>query len=239
MGVFTDILASRKSFSSSDRVYQELEKYKASTADPAIPAAFEAADEVQVIAAYATDATAGTFTLTLNIRGLPAITTAAIAYDAGAATVEAAIDTACDGVVPGFTAGDIAVTAEATDLTDGSLTLTFSGDSVSGTDHGQTTIDGTSLTDVVLDDPAESTTTSGQPARQAWAVLKALGVITDATPPPQAAIVNATAGSNLLRVRPRFIMELAQEAAYEDGTSASYDAIVSILAPDHVPLVQG
>src|SRR5690606_28246242 len=106
-------------------------------------------DEVQAIEQYAVNFTGGTFTLTFNLDGESPFTTAAIAYDANAATVEAAIDAAATlAAVAGWTNGDITVSGGP--LTAGDLVLTFDGTSVAQTDHGQTTINGAGLTSSAL-----------------------------------------------------------------------------------------
>ncbi|MHA2266127.1 MAG: hypothetical protein ACXAEN_27345 [Candidatus Thorarchaeota archaeon] len=75
------------------------------------------------------------------------IETANIAFDANAATIESAIDTAITaaGTVPGWTNGDISV-AVTTTLVAGDGTLTYDGASVDDTAQGLATIDGTLLT---------------------------------------------------------------------------------------------
>jgi len=112
-----------------------------STTTPGVAAT---TDEVQEIATYTIDPIGGTFTLTLNLDGEAAFTTAAIAYNASAATVETAIDVAATAAgVAGWSNGDISVSGG--DLTTAALVLTFDGTSVLQTDQGQTTIDGTAL----------------------------------------------------------------------------------------------
>lgn len=96
-------------------------------------------DEVQSIAPFINTVTGGTYTLTLNVNGGGAVTTAAIAYNANAAAVQAAID-----LVSGVTAGHIVVTGGP--LTTTALTITFSGDDVDETNQAQTTINGNNLT---------------------------------------------------------------------------------------------
>ncbi len=109
------------------------------------PALAAEVDEVQSIAIYVGTVSGGDFTLTISLYGESPFTTAAIAYDAVAATIEAAIDTAAGiAAIPGFVAGDIAVTGGP--LTTTPVVLTFSGTSVDGANHGLTTIDGTGLT---------------------------------------------------------------------------------------------
>jgi hypothetical protein len=96
-------------------------------------------NEVQSIARHVNNVTGGTFTLTLTINGGGPVTTAAIAYNAIAATIQSAID-----LVSGVTAGHIVVTGGP--LTTTAITITFSGADVDLTNQGQTTINGASLT---------------------------------------------------------------------------------------------
>ncbi len=81
-------------------------------------------DEIQVIGKYANPG--GSYTLTVA-----GVTTAPIAYNANAATIEAAIDAAVGH-------SDIAVTGGP--LSSADVTLTFSGDSVDETDQPLTTV---------------------------------------------------------------------------------------------------
>lgn len=96
-------------------------------------------NEVQSIAPFINTVTGGTYTLTFTINGGSAVTTAAIAYNANAAAVQAAVD-----LVSGVTAGHVAITGGP--LTTTALTITFSGADVDETNQGQTTINGNSLT---------------------------------------------------------------------------------------------
>ncbi len=97
--------------------------------------------------------TAGTFTLTLyDLYGI-AYTSAAIAYDADAATLQAAIDVALASLT-GFTAADISVAGSA----GGPYTLTYDGSSVSARPQNLLTIDGTGLTGGT---PVTTRTTTG------------------------------------------------------------------------------
>ena len=234
MGLFTDILAVKRSFAADSKTAQLLTRYKEQLQDPAVPAAFAAADEVQEIA-IVVGAGGGTFTVKITLRNGVTFTTAAIAYDANAATIEAAIDTASPASV---TAGDIVVTGGP--IGTDPIVLTYSGATVAGTKHPLAAVV-SSITDgmdPIEGNPEVTETTSGQPVRLAWAVLKALGVIADTTPPEQDELAEATAGANLALVKPWFIRELAQEAAFEDDNKLSYDAIVSVLVPqDDAPLV--
>ena len=133
------------------------------TSDPSITGHFYAdpstgANEVQSLAAIAS--VSGTWKLTITLPENVAIQTAAIAYDATAATIETAIDTALAGKsVRGvaFTAGDITCAGGA--INANPVTLTYDGNSVKAQNIVQC-----STADVDLSDntpPVASTTTPG------------------------------------------------------------------------------
>jgi len=111
-------------------------------------------DEVQVIAEYLRAPSGGSFTLTLNdgVDAACPVTTAAIAYNAAAATIETAIDVAMTAA--GYTAwvnGHISVTESGTaGISDGTVTLTFDGASVDDKNWLPTVINGASLTGVTV-----------------------------------------------------------------------------------------
>ena len=107
-----------------------------------------AADEVQVIAQYVRAPSGGTYTLRISDGTNTAATTTALAYNATAATVETAVDVAMTAAsYPSWTNGDISVAESASaGISDGTLTLTFDGTSVTNTDFDKTIIDGASLT---------------------------------------------------------------------------------------------
>lgn len=88
---------------------------------------------VQTLLQYATNPSAGNITVTITLADGTSFTTADIAYDAVASTIETAIDAAATGSVTGWTNGDIAVSGGP--LTTGNVTLTFSGDSVKDKAH--------------------------------------------------------------------------------------------------------
>jgi len=153
MGVITDFLAASKTIDStapsspgSKVAARELKAIKAK-GDPTLPTAFAAADQIQSIAVYSGTVSGGTFALGLTLADGTYVKTAGIAYNANAATIEGAIDTAVTaaGTVTGWTNGDISV-AVGTDLTAGDGTLTYDGTSVDDQAVGLATIDGALLT---------------------------------------------------------------------------------------------
>lgn len=90
-----------------------------------------AVDAVHIIATDATDHTGGDFKITVTFASGESFETAAVAHNATAATLEAAIDTAATAAsITGWVNGHISVSASVTDLQDGTLTLTFDGASV-------------------------------------------------------------------------------------------------------------
>lgn len=237
MGVFTDLIAAAKSFTSTDRVGRLLQKYSDQLGDPDAPSGYGEQDEVQSLAAYEGTVSGGDFTLEFTLANGETFTTAAIAFDATAATIEGAIDTAATSAsITDWTNGDISVVGD--DLTTAPVTFTFDGDSVDAQNHALIVVDGGGLTGGGSAG-AVTQTTVGQPVRMAWSVLKLLGVISDAAPPEPGADTNPTAGANLLRVPPWFVKEIAQEAAFEDDDRESYDSIVEAVVPgdDNAPLV--
>ena len=100
-------------------------------------------DEVQSLSS--SGATAGTFTLTITLIGesTTPVTTATIAFDADAATIQTAIDTAL-AVVPTYAAGDITVAGGPANTT--ATTFTFDGTNVLKKNQPLATVDGTGLT---------------------------------------------------------------------------------------------
>lgn len=232
MGAVADLLAAPKSFT----VPSSLSKYllnKTNGIDPAVPAAYAAKNEVNNIAVYSGTVSGGTFTLTFLLRNGVTFTTAAIAFDAVAATIQTAIDTASPASV-----GDGHIVITGGPMTTTPLVITYSGASVAGQNHAQVTADGASLTGGGTMG-AITTSVDGQTARNARAVLLNLGVVADATPPAQGALTAPTKGANLLGVAPWVIRELAQEVAFEDLDNDIYQVLaVALLGyTDVAPLV--
>lgn len=143
-------------------------------------------NEVQKIVQYAANPNGGTFKLTINITGQPAVTTAPIAYNAGAAAVEAAIDAAITAATAvasaiSWTNSDISVTASSTNLLAGFLTLTYDGTSVDQTNQGQATIDGSGLTHAAFG-AATTNTTNGSATREALNICFTLCIVAGSVP---------------------------------------------------------
>lgn len=106
-------------------------------------------NEVQTIKQFRNAPTGGTYTLSGTNAAGETWTTAGIAYNATAATIESAIDTAATGNISGWTNGDISVAETGSaGISDGNITLTFDGTSVAQEDHEMTIIDGSGLTGV-------------------------------------------------------------------------------------------
>ncbi|MCI0559254.1 MAG: hypothetical protein MN733_12225 [Nitrososphaera sp.] len=107
-------------------------------------------DEVQTAAQFVRAPSGGTYTLRFEDEAGQNFTTAAIAFNASAATIQTAVDTAAAGY-PSYTAGDIAVTdSGSTGLSDGTVTFTFSGGSVDEKNWDPVIIDGAALTGVTV-----------------------------------------------------------------------------------------
>jgi hypothetical protein len=227
MGVISDFLAAGDTINVAsghvgiDRaVCQELADWVTTYGDYSMPTGFGVATEAQSIAIYSGTVSGGTFTLTVTLRSGETFTTAAIAYNANAATIETAIDVAATAAaVVGWTNADISVAGGI--LTTTPVTLTFDGASVISLNHALTVVDGTELTGGGAAG-AVSVTTNGQTARVPWAILKVTGAI-GGTPPVQGTSSAVTAGSgptNALRLSQGTIRALAREAAFDDRNAA-------------------
>lgn len=208
-------------------VVQELKLQQDRLGDIAYPAGFEAVDEVQEIPDAESDD--GTYTLTFNLYGGVTFTTAALDHDDNAAAIEAAIDAAAEGVVDGFTAGDIAITGGPIDTNP--IVVTYSGDSVSGRPHDLVTVSSSlSLSSDPVAAPTATEEVAGQTNRTPWAILNVLGVL-DGTPPAQGTSTDLTQLTNP-NINPHYpsaglIRALAKEAAAQDRNSAVETAILT------------
>lgn len=222
MGIYSDLLASASTLD----IGQPIEGVDASVVkelmaikdrhDPDAPTAYASGNEVQTLAA--TGASAGTFTLTFTLQSGETFTTAAIAYNANAATIEGAIDTAATTAsVVGWTNGDISVAnASTADLA--TTTFTYDGASVANQNHSELTVGAGSLTGGTI---TVATTAEGQPSRLGLGALAALGVI-EGTPPAYRGTptTNQFTRADLTAVENRpstaLIKALIEEASYEE-----------------------
>lgn len=232
MGVYADLLSDAISWDTSspvatDRIItEEIEAIQAN-GDPSYPSGYSEADEVQNIATYNGTVSGGNFTLTfaLGPSGSVTFTTANIAHNANAATIEAAIDTAANGVVTSWTDGDITVTGG--DLTTNDVTLTYDGNSVDATNHQAVVINDVDLSGggTVGD---VTTTTNGQTKRTTMAALNLLGIVT--TLPPQGTATGLVASFSR-EAKPHApsqvtLVALAKEASVQDGSAELYTQLM-------------
>jgi len=131
MGVYADFITNTTVVDKTEpqvaidrTAYNELVRRR-DELDPAAPSAYDTANEVQSVGAFTGTFTGGNYTLTIAPPGVSALTTANIAHNANAATVEGALNTVCTGNIVGWTNGDISVAGG--DLTSAPLTLAFDG----------------------------------------------------------------------------------------------------------------
>ena len=188
-------------------------------------------DEIHSIAIYPVTVESGNYTLTINVDGEAAVTTANITYDANAATIEGIVNTACAGF-GGWTNGDITISGGA--LSTNAVVLTFDGSSVDGANHTETIITDVDLKGGTPATPAIST--NGQTARRALAALTAMGAITSA-PPPQGTTSGITAvsrESNPHLPAPGTLKALALQAAIDDSTDGMYTELMTQMGLTHL-----
>lgn len=239
MGVFADVLAAKKTFAADSQEASFIQSWLAMRVDPA-PAAADAVNAVHTLAVDTVDHTGGDFTLTITLRNGETFTTDPIAFDAAAATIETAIDSAATAAsITDWTNEDISVAGG--DLQSATpVTLTFDGASVSGTNH-PITVFTDSMTGGTSPATRVTLTTAGQTVRPAWGVLVATGVITS-TLPTQTAAASTTGvvkGADLFQLPPWFVRSMAREAAAEDDNNESYFTIMAGLGyQDRAPKVQ-
>ncbi len=244
MGIFSDLKANATSIDTSipitalDRqVVREIDDWIA-RGDVDYPTALLARDEVQSILQYTSDPSAGDFTLAFTLKSGETFTTAAIAYDAVAATIETAIDVAATAAsVVGWTNGDITVSGGTLLLAGATVVLTFDGTSVTNQNHAQTIFDGAGLTGGGVEADPDITTTVGQNNRTAWGALEAMGIVPTASIPDQGVspvpFTRVTGpGDNQYYPSQATIRALADEASIDDANVVSK---TEILAATNLP----
>lgn len=204
-----------------------------------VPGVAATTDEVQHIVQFANNPTGGTYTLTLNFIGKTPITTGNIAYNAGHATVQTAINvavTAAGSNKPaGWTNDDVVVTGNG--LTGADLVLTYSGTSVTQANQGQATINGALLTSstVYLATPAYDTTTAGTDLRPAISALMVCGII-DSVPAGQGDSPSGITAANGFKLgvspnqlSPETLRALCIQAEIEEKRAGLADELFAII----------
>lgn len=229
MGLYTDLASTNpvpaKPRVGLDRSSGEQLLSKAYQHDSGVRTALAAQSEVTRIATHTGTVTDGTYTLTVEVPTLGVtFTTAALAHDANAAAIEAAIDTASPAAVPN---GDLVVTEEGSaGLQDGFIDITAE-DAVASMPV-LVSIDGTNL--VGGGAGAVTRTTPGQGNRKAAQALFDLNVIAGTLWNSGEAPTDLTRPASNGQTRPRYqaIRDLALQAAVEDGKDHIYDAVVAL-----------
>lgn len=226
MGIYADLLAGG-AFGNSPRVglhrsSAEQVKAQISLVDPLLSTAHALVNEVATIPEQTDAGATDTYTLTLTFYGKLAgtvYTTAAIAYDAVASTIAAAIVTA------GATEGHItAAMGGSAGLDDGTVMLTFSGATVAGVPCVVT------LTPTGFTASGPITRAPGSPGRKALQALYELNVVAGTVHVVPAAPADWTRPASNGQSRPRYdlIKKLAIEASNEDGTPHVYEAVKAL-----------
>ncbi len=238
MGIYTDELANTKSFDSAlprEGVHRAVTRELQGLLDKldlGLASAYAAANAVHVIGTDTVDHTGGTFDLTLRLvkNGVTYTAVAAdLAHNINAATLTTAIDVAVTAAAyPGWVNGHIVVTASSTNLQGGTITLTYSGASVSGQGHGTVTMvdertGGTSPS------PTITVTSLGNAAREAMAILLATSTVIGAVP-AAGANPSWTAGQRSLgrMLSLDTIKALARDAAIADNNPTFYSTVGDI-----------
>lgn len=194
---------------------------------------FAAVDEEQSIAVYVDTVSSGNYTLEFTMNDATNVTTANLAYDANAATIETAIDTVMTGNYGGWVNGDIVIAGGP--LTTNAVTLTYSGTSVDELNHAAVVIDSVDL-DGHTTIGAASTTTHGQSARTVWEIMEGMGLITGG-PPVQGTTsgLSATTSRNSNPHYPKqaTLKALAQQAAIDDDNNDLYGVLMALFGQTH------
>ena len=171
MGLFSNLLATAKAFDSTlpitplDKIVVREIQERIDQGDVTVPVSLQAANEVQQIELYEEDFTSGDFTLSIRLSNAAEFTTLGIAFDAVAAAVQSAIDTAANtaGLVGsiGWTNGDIMVMDGPLTSGGSPLVLAYTGSSVSNKAHMQAVINLNTLVGGLLASPSETRVASG------------------------------------------------------------------------------
>lgn len=233
MGLYTDLTTSSTEIdpaaprSGLDRASSSQLRGKAYQNDSTVRPAFTAQSEVSRIDALTGTPTAGTYALTISVptTGL-SYTTAGIAYNATAATIESAIDTAM-AAHPSWTNGDLGVSEEGSaGLSDGYCDFTAANCLASM--PVLISIDTSSVTGI---GGAQTVTrsTPGQGNRKAAQALLDLNVVSGALHNSgEAPSWTKPACNGQSKPRSGLIKDLARQACTEDGTDYVWTAVLAL-----------
>lgn len=181
MGIANDLLTDMAAkLKEGTTVKEFLDQIVADGRDTLITSDTDAVTEVvEVWEVDVSGGSSGTFDLTITVNGEDIVLTS-VAYNVSAATLESAIDTAADGNVTGFTAGDISVSGGTGDSAP--LVFTFDGGVAVGATIAMT-LDDASVGGSPVGTAAQDTAyVAASGDRPAYALLKALGVISGSAP---------------------------------------------------------
>lgn len=229
MGLYTDLAGGAQTGTKPrvglDRASAHQLLNKAHMHDSDVRSAFAAASAVTQIAALTGTVVSGNYTLTVSIPTLGVeFTTASIAYNAAAATIQTAIDTASPASVPN---GDLVVADEGSaGVSDGFITITAEDAVADMPVHitiNDVDLSGGGVGEVTL-------TTAGQGDRKAAQALYDLNVVAGTLWTSGLAVSGLTrpASNGQSRARYQLIRDLAKMAAVEDGTDDIYDAVMAL-----------
>ena len=249
MGALADLRTNRKTFKVGSpldqwavRQIKRLNNDNGAAGDIPVETLAAAADGVYAQAQ--STQSSGNHTLTVTIRqsdgSVETFTTGNIAFDAVAATVESAIDSAATTAsVTDWTNADISVGGTSVDDASG-LTYTFDGASVT---ERPVTVELTDVDGAGGAWGAVTATTRGQLQRSAWSILLSYGIIESTIPEQDAAasLTSVTKGTgtetNLLPAV--IVKQLMMEAAAEDDNNGAYFSLEkALMRQDRSPLVE-
>lgn len=237
--VIATLLASAKTIVSTDanrgpqrHVYEELVKLQAGF-DPALASPYLKASNINTIPFHTADAVSGNFTITVNYPKYGvSVTTGNIAYDAVAATIQTAVDSALSGesIIATYSADDtkVVMTGNLNDSAN-SCVITSNGTTVNGAYCVITTANVNLGTDT-LNTPV--VTTPGTQNRPAEALFKHFGVVTpDSSVTPQGLTPSDgdyVTGGNPLSISPGTKEALLREIKFSEGgvIGAFFSALV-------------
>lgn len=236
MGIYTDLATGSSTIKPDkprvglDRSSAEQLLSKAAIGDPSVGTDYAAADEDDQIDQLTGTPTGGTYTLTFEMPTTDeTFTTAGIAYNATAATIEGAIDTAATAAsITDWTNGDISVSEQnAAGLSDGYCD--FLCENSVGEMPVWVSIDTSSVTGIGGAQTV-TRTTPGQTDRKATQALFDLNVVTGTLQISGEAPTDWTKPESVGQTRPRagLIKALAWQASIEDGTQDAYDAVAAL-----------